>query len=75
MSALCTPLICALWRASRSPPLFPPTYTVIEAATGVDHGTWDTWEEVAMCLAFARLSYEEVEIVTDVSAMATLTGY
>ena len=59
----------------RGLPLFPPSYTVIEAATGVDHGTWDTWEEVAMCLAFARLSFEEVEIVTDVSAMATLTGY
>ena len=59
----------------RGLPLFPPSYTVIEAATGVDHGTWDTWEEVSMCLAFARLSFEEVEIVTDVSAMATLTGY
>ena len=59
----------------RGLPLYPPSYTVIDLAKGVNHGTWDTWEEVSMCLAFVRLSFEEVEIVTDVSAMATLTGY
>ena len=51
----------------RGMPLYPPRYTVVELATGEDHGTWDSWEEVAMCLAFAKLSREEVEVVTDAS--------
>ena len=58
----------------RGIPIWPPRYTVIEIATGEDHGTWDSWEEVAMCLAFARLSRDEVEIISDVSPMATLTS-
>ena len=31
-------------------------FTVIEIASGVNHGTWDRWEDVAICLAFAKLS-------------------
>ena len=56
-------------------PLYPPRFTVIELATGEEHGPLDSWEEVAMCLAFAKLSREEVEIIEDVSPMMTLTGY
>ena len=59
----------------RGLPLYPPRYTVVELATGEDHGTWDSWEEVAMCLAFARLSREEVEIITDASPMTTITAW
>ena len=59
----------------RGLPLYPPRYTVVELATGEDLGTWDTWEEVAMCIAFARLSREEVEIITDASPMATLASW
>ena len=55
-------------------PVHPPRYTVVELDTGVEHGPLDSWEEVAMCLAFERLSREEVEIVKDNSWMATLTG-
>ena len=40
-----------------------PRYTVIKVATGEDHGTWDSWEEVAMCLAFAQLSPDQVEVL------------
>ena len=58
----------------RGLPILPPRYTVIETATGEDHGTWDSWEEVAMCLAFARLSHDQVEIISDASLMATFTG-
>ena len=48
---------------------------MIETATGEDHGTWDSWEEVAMCLAFARLSHDQVEIMSDaVALMASFTG-
>ena len=56
-------------------PVHPPRYTVVELATGIERGPWDSWEEVAMCLAFARLSREEVEIIEDASPMMTLTGY
>ena len=59
----------------RGLPILPPRYTVIEIATGADHGTWDSIAEVAMCLAFARLSHEDVEVISDVSPMATLIGY
>ena len=59
----------------RGLPLYPPRYTVVELATGEEHGPWDSWEEVAMCLAFARLSRDEVEIIEDACVMATLTAW
>ena len=59
----------------RGLPILPPRYTVIEIATGADHGTWDSIAEVAMCLAYARLSREDVEVISDVSPMAALIGY
>ena len=59
----------------RGLPISPPSYTVIEIATGEDHGTYDNWAEVAACLAFARLSYEEVEVLSDVSIMANYTSW
>ena len=59
----------------RGLPLYPPRYTVVELATGEDHGTWDSWEEVAMCLAFAKLSRHEVEVITEASPMATITAW
>ena len=56
-------------------PVHPPRYTVVELATGAEHGPLDSWEEVAMCLAFEKLSRNEVEIIEDAPAMMTLTGY
>ena len=56
-------------------PVYPPRYTVVELATGVEHGPLDSWEEVAMCLAFAKLSREEVEVVKDAPVMTTLTAW
>ena len=55
-------------------PVHPPRYTVVELATGAEHGPLDSWEEVAMCLAFERLSREEVEVIEDTCVMATLTA-
>ena len=55
-------------------PLYPPRYTVVELATGAEHGPLDSWEEVAMCLAFERLSRDEVEIITEASPMSRYTG-
>ena len=56
-------------------PVYPPRYTVVELATGEEHGPWDSWEEVAMCLAFAKLSRDEVEVLTDQSPMAKHTAW
>ena len=56
-------------------PVHPTRYTVVELATGAEHGPWDSWEEVAMCLAFERLSREEVEVIEDAPVIATLTAW
>ena len=55
--------VCAkrAWERSehvKALPVYPPSFTVVERATGIDHGTWDSWEEVAIALSFARLSLE-----------------
>ncbi len=65
------------WHSSgvhRGMPVHPPRYTVVELATGIEHGPLDSWEEVAMCLAFAKLSREEVEVVEDICVTAKLTA-
>ena len=74
MRAVRAPVLGALGPSIGAFPILPPRYTVIETATGEDHGTWDSWEEVAMCLAFARLSHDQVEVISDQSPMATFTG-
>ena len=56
-------------------PVHPPRYTVVELATGAEHGPLDSWEEVAMFLAFERLSRDEVEVVAETCAMTTLTAW
>ena len=40
----------------RGLPVLPPRFTVIEIASGVNHGTWDSVaEDVVVCLAYAKL--------------------
>ena len=58
----------------RGLPIWEPSYTVFEIATGDELDTCDSLEEVALCLAFARLSEEDVEVVSDASSMATFTS-
>ena len=60
--------------AFRGIPLWDPSWTVIEIATGEDLGTYDSEMEVAACLAFAKLSREEVEVIPDASLMASFTA-
>ena len=60
--------------AFRGIPLWDPSWTVIEIATGACHGTYDSEMDVAACLAFAKLSREEVEVIPDISPMANLTA-
>ena len=61
--------------ASRGIPPLPTRYTVTELATGTDHGTWDSMAEVAAALAYAKLTLDDVEIVTDHSPTATLISW
>ena len=56
-------------------PTWPARYTVIELATGEDHGTYDSEAEVAACLAFAKLSFDQVEVLGDVSPMQRSTAW
>ena len=56
-------------------PVHPPHYTVVELATGTEHGPLDSWEEVAMYLAFKKLSRHEIEVLTDASPMSTIAAW
>ena len=59
----------------RGMPVFAPRYTIIELETGIEHGPLDSWEEVAMCLAFKRLSRDEIEVVEDAPLISGLAGW
>ena len=71
---------CAYRSNTRAPAWYavqagPPFYSVIEAETGIDHGTYDTEAEAAACLAFLGLRIDQVEIRSNVPLMApSLTG-
>ena len=74
----CTPCARRSYHSSgehKGLPVYPPRYTVVDLATGEEHGPWNSWEEVAMCLAFAKLSRKEVEIVTDAPFMTTIAAW
>jgi len=60
--------------AFRGIPLWDPSWTVIEIATGEELGTYDSEADVSLCLAFAKLSREEVEVIPDISPMASFTA-
>ena len=60
--------------AFRGIPIWDPSWTVIESATGEDLGTFDSEADVTLYLAFAQLSREQVEVLRDASPMATYTA-
>ena len=60
--------------AYRGIPIWDPTWTVIEIATGRDLGTYDSEAEIALCLAFEKLSREQVEVLCDASPMSSYTA-
>ena len=59
----------------RGIPVWDPSFTVIELATGETHGPFDTEAEAVACLAFAWLEFDEVEIVSDAPVTARLTAW
>ena len=60
--------------AFRGIPLWDPSWTVIEIAAGREHGPYDSEADAAVCHVFEKLSRDEVEVIADVSPMATLTA-
>ena len=59
----------------RGIPIWDPSWTVIELATGREHGPFDSEADVSLCLAFAKLSRDQVEVLSDISPMATCTSW
>ena len=59
----------------RGIPIWDPTWTVIELATGREHGPFDSEADVALCLAFEKLDRGQVEIVSDASPMSRYTSW
>ena len=49
----------------RGMPLYPPSFAVVEIETGECRGVFDDEADVALCLAFARLSRDQVEVIAD----------
>ena len=56
-------------------PVWDPSWTVIELATGREHGPFDSEADVALCLAFEKLDRDRVEIVKDASVMSFFTAW
>ena len=59
----------------RGIPLWDPSWTVIEIATGEELGTFDSEADVALCLAFAKLARDQVEVHCDASPMSSFTSW
>ena len=56
-------------------PVYEPQFTVVDLDTGDEHGPYDSWEDVALAMAFARLPPERVEVLTDASAIAGIAAW
>ena len=59
----------------RGIPVWDPSFTVIELATGESHGPFDSEAEAAASLSFAGLAFDEVVILNDVPVTARFTGW
>lgn len=56
-------------------PVWDPSFTVVELATGETLGCFDSEAEVAAALVFARLSFDQVEVLSDASPVARYAGW
>ena len=59
----------------RGIPVWDPSFTVIELATGETHGPFDSEADAIAELAFAGLSFDEVEIVSDAPVTSRLMAW
>ena len=73
--------ICARKAYARSEhvrglPVYGAEFTVVHAASGDELGVFEQWEDVVLCLSFASLSFDEVEVLHEHAPMrAVLTGF
>ena len=56
-------------------PVWDPSFTVIELATGETLGSFDSEAEVAAALVFAKLSFDRVEVISDANPVARYAGW
>ena len=56
-------------------PVWDPSWTVIELETGREHGPFDSEADVALCLAFAKLDRDRVEVLCDASPMSSFAAW
>ena len=60
----------------RGLPVYAAKFTVLHAGTAEPLGVFEDWEDVVLCLVFAGLSFEEVDILTEHAPMRpVLTGF
>ena len=59
----------------RGIPVWDPSFTVIELDTGETHGPFDSEADAIAELAFAGLSFDEVEILNDSPITARIAGW
>ncbi len=60
----------------RGLPVYGAEFTVVHVATRDELGVFEHWEDVVLCLSFARLSFDEVDILTEHAPMRpVLTGF
>lgn len=59
----------------RGLPAAPASFRVVVIDTGEDLGCWESGAELAACLAFSRLSPDDVEIVSDMPVMNAITSW
>ena len=59
----------------RGLPAAPSSFRVVVIDTGEDLGCWQTAAELQACLAFSRLSLDDVEVLSDVPVMNGITAW
>ena len=77
-AARCDPCARRSWERSayfRAMPVYDPQFTVVDLDTGDEHGPYDSWEDVALAMAFARLPPDRVEVITDAPAIAGIAAW
>ena len=56
--------------------MYGDEFTVVHAASGEILGVYEQWEDVVLCLSFAKLSFDDVEILQEHAPMrSVLTGF
>ena len=75
----CQACACRAYERSehvRGLPVYGDEFTVVHAASGEILGVYEQWEDVVLCVSFAKLSFDDVEILQEHAPMrSVLTGF